>query len=64
MVKGQAQLLGAIAKVTRAHYKKLQQAMEEKKNSYNLKYWEVFISSPSFKTVAHFLVKEETIVMF
>lgn len=29
-----------------------------------MKYWDDFIRSPSFKNIEHFLVKEETIVMF
>lgn len=36
--------------------------IQERKNSYNLNYWEDFVYSPSFKNVEHFFMKEETIV--
>ncbi len=50
-LKGQAELLGAIAKITREYYDKLSKVIRERKNSYNLKYWDDFIRSSSFKNI-------------
>lgn len=61
-VKGQDELLGKIADITKQFYDKLCKVIQERDNKYQLKYWEDFVYSPSFKNVEHFLIKEETIV--
>lgn len=61
-IKSQDELLGTIATATKRYYEKLSKVVRERQNSYELKYWEDFIRSPSFKNVEHFLIKEETIV--
>lgn len=61
-IKSQDELLGTIATTTKRYYDKLSKVVRERQNSYELKYWEDFIRSPSFKNVEHFLIKEETIV--
>ena len=61
-IKGQEELIGKIADVTKKYYEKLSRVIQQRENSYDLKYWEDFVYSPSFKNVEHFLTKEETIV--
>lgn len=62
--KLQKEILGSLIKLVETYYKKLSRSIREKENSYNLKYWQQFINSASYKSLAHFLLKEEVVVTY
>lgn len=55
--KFQKEILGSMVKLVENYYKKLSRSIREKENSYSLKYWQQFINSQSYKSLAHFLLK-------
>lgn len=53
-----------MVKLVETYYKKLSRSIREQDNSYNLKYWKEFVASQSYKSLAHFLLKEEVVVTY
>jgi|JI61114BRNA_FD_contig_31_4232680_length_614_multi_1_in_0_out_0_2 hypothetical protein len=53
-----------MVKLVENYYKKLSKSIRDKENSYNLKYWQQFTNSQSYKSLAHFLLKEEVVVTY
>ena len=53
-----------MVKLVETYYKKLSRSIREQENSYNLKYWKEFVASQSYKSLAHFLLKEEVVVTY
>jgi len=47
-----------MVKLVETYYKKLSKSIRDNENSYNLKYWQHFVNSQSYKSLAHFLLKE------
>lgn len=62
--KFQKEILGSLIKLVETYYNKLSKSVRDKENSYNLKYWQYFINSPSYKSLSHFLLKEEVVVTY
>lgn len=57
-------LLGQLVRLARNYYQKLERSIRLKENDYKLPLWKQFVESVAFKSLEHFLLKEEVIVRF